>query len=536
MRRTSGLLLLGCAAVALHARKFYDDDPIEREPPLRKVENAKPRKLDDLYDLFHHSLARPGERSTPEKPIPARGVNTLGDVPNSNWYQNRHGMTRMSIDELVTGAGNSKPPNMDSPWTIVGVKAEGITPGFRIKDADGSRYFIKFDPLTNPEMSTAADVLVAKFFHALGYYVPQNYIVKFKREHLLVDPKVKFRDLFGKERNLGARDIDDILIRAAVDKQGYYRAEASLLLAGDYLGEFRFSGTRSDDPNDVVPHEHRRDLRGLFVFCAWLGHDDSRAINTLDFLVEEGGVKFIKHHLIDFGSTLGSASTKPNPGRAGYTHFFDWSDAAGQFLSLSLYTPKWMRADYPKLKSVGRFESAVFEPDKYKTDYPNSAFYNRLPDDEFWAARQVMRFTDEDIRAIVKTGEYSDPRAEQWIAKCLIERRDKIGRTYFQKVLPLDQFAVRDQRLVFEDLWAVYKFGPPHALQVQWDRFDNQTATKTALDGATSFDLPAAVRSSAPGSYFAATIRGDDAKKTVTVYVRAVSGGSFRVVGIERTW
>jgi hypothetical protein len=103
-------------------------------------------------------------------------------------------------------------------------------------------------------------------------------------------------------------------------------------------------------------------------------------------------------------------------------------------------------------------------------------------------------------------------------------------------VLPLDQFAVRDQRLVFEDLWAVYKFGPPHALQVQWARFDNETITKTALDGATSFDLPAAVRSSAPGSYFAATIRGDDAKKTVTVYVRGVSGGSFRVVGIERTW
>ena len=534
MRSASAFLLMVVVAAALHARKFYNDDPIEREPKPRQAD-TKPRKLDDLYDLFHHSLARPGERSTPQKPLPARAVNTLGEVPDSAWYENRHGKNRMTLDELVRGPGNSNPPAMKEPWTIT-AKSEGITPGFRIRDHRGTRYFIKFDPLTNPEMATAADVLGAKFFYALGYHVPQNYIVKFRREQLTVAPGTTFRDLFGKERTMEGKDIDDILRRAARDSQGYYRAEGSLMLPGQYMGEFRYYGTRSDDPNDVVPHEHRRDLRGLFIFCAWLGHDDSRAINTLDFLVEESGVKFIKHHLIDFGSTLGSASTKANPGRSGYTHFFDWNDAAKQFLSLSLYTPKWMRAHYPKLPAVGRFESAVFDPERYKTDYPNPAFYNRLPDDEFWAARQVMRFTDDEIRAIVKTGEYSDPRAEEWIAKCLIERRDKIGRTYFRKVIPLDQFAIRDQRLVFEDLWATYKFGPAPALQVQWARFDNETESKTSIEGAVSFDLPAAVRSASPGSYFAATIRGEEAKKTVTVYVRAVSSGAFRVVGIDRTW
>ena len=70
-------------------------------------------------------------------------------------------------------------------------------------------------------------------------------------------------------------------------------------------------------------------------------------------------------------------------------------------------------------------------------------FANRLPDDAFWAARQVVAFTDEDIRAIVQVAQYSDPKAERWIADCLIERRDRIGRTYFAKVLPLDDIAVR---------------------------------------------------------------------------------------------
>ncbi len=96
---------------------------------------------------------------------------------------------------------------------------------------------------------------------------------------------------------------------------------------------------------------------------------------------------------------------------------------------------------------MGRFESKIFDPEKYKPEYPNPAFLNRLPDDEFWAAKQVMAFTDQEIRALVKTGQYSSPEAEDWIVKCLIERRNKVGRTYFAKLLPLDGFEVSGGRL-----------------------------------------------------------------------------------------
>ena len=122
-------------------------------------------------------------------------------------------------------------------------------------------------------------------------------------------------------------------------------------------------------------------------------------------------------------------------------------------VGMGIYSPSWMRADYPDLPAVGRFESKSFEPDKWSPAYNLAAFANRLPDDTFWAARQVMAFSDEDIRAIAQTAQYSDQKAERWIADSLIDRRDRIGRTYFTRVLPLVDFAVRGAgELVFTDV------------------------------------------------------------------------------------
>jgi hypothetical protein len=52
-------------------------------------------------------------------------------------------------------------------------------------DAKKRRYFVKFDPLSNPEMATAADMISARFLHALGYHVYDSYLVYFDRRQLL---------------------------------------------------------------------------------------------------------------------------------------------------------------------------------------------------------------------------------------------------------------------------------------------------------------------------------------------------------------
>jgi hypothetical protein len=147
-----------------------------------------------------------------------------------------------------------------------------------------------------------------------------------------------------------------------------------------------------------------------------------------------------------------------------------------------------------------------------------------------------MAFTDEDIRAIVATGEFSDPRVVDYLTRTLAERRDKIGRTYFSKVTPIDQFRVVDNELLFEDLAVKYRFRSPIEHKVRWFSFDNirQVAERLMTDGGA--DLPFEANNAAPGSYFLAVIDPvNEELKSVRVYIRRAEQ-RYEVVGIERTW
>ena len=137
MRR---FILLLAYVSALHAQKFFADDPIENWPRPANAGLVKPRRINEYYDFFQNSLFRPGESQRKTGSIiPAAAVNTLGEVPDNEWYTNRHYRRRMSIDELVRGPGNSAPPSMKLQWRVVAAKNEGITPGFTIVDGDGRR-------------------------------------------------------------------------------------------------------------------------------------------------------------------------------------------------------------------------------------------------------------------------------------------------------------------------------------------------------------------------------------------------------------
>lgn len=522
--------LLSLASLA-QARKFYHDDPLWQMPPPVNVPKAEQRKLSDLYDYFFMTFGKPGEKQLPGKLISAGAINTLGEVPDSAWYTNRHWKRRMSIDELVRGPGDANPPSMEGPWRVTAAKTEGVTPGFTVKDSKGRSYQIKFDTPDNFEQATGADVMGTKFFYALGYNTPENYIVYFTPEQLRVDDKTRFVDYRGVERAMRQSDIAGVLGRLPKDSQGRFRAVASYYLKGKPLGPFRYHGTRTDDPNDIVPHEHRRDLRGLRVFAAWVNHNDSKALNSLDMLVQENGTQFVKHHLIDFSAVFGAEAFQPKSPRAGYVPLFDWTSSAKEFFTLGLYIPDYARANHPYVHEIGRLESDVFKPEEWVSNYYNPAFANMLPDDAFWAARQVMSFTEPEVRAMVQTAKYSSEQGVEYLIQSLMGRREKIGKTFFSMVLPIDNITVEAGRLKFEDLGVKYGFHPPRQYQYAWSRFDNETEARAAIAGGASDALPSDLKD----GYAVVQIKGEDPKKFVDVYVRQRNGRT-QVVGIERHW
>jgi hypothetical protein len=450
----------------------------------------------------------------------------------------------MSTQELVRGPNQFDTLNVDD-WPIVQEKSSGITPGYRLTDPSGHLYQVKFDPPDHPEMASGAEVIGAAIYHAVGYNVVQGYIVEIDPARIVVSPKATTVDMSGRRREMRREDVDRILSRAARLPNGKYRATLSRFAEGRPVGYFKYYGTRPDDPNDIHPHEHRRELRANRVFSAWLNHDDSRGINSLDMLETAEDRRYIRHYMFDFGSIMGSGSTVAQVPRAGNEYILEWAPALKTLATFGLYVRPWITVDYWQgARSVGRFEADFFDPVRWRPEYPNPAFDNMRPDDAFWAARLVARFSDETIRAIVAKGRYSEPGAAEHLATTLIERRDKVLRAWLTGVNPIaEPRLTADGVLTFENAAVVARVaGAPTAYALTWARFDNATGTNAGEGVEMRVTEP---RASAPkqvldGADFVAvavqTVHSDYPAwrlPVVLTFRRTATG--WQTVGIERT-
>lgn len=406
-------------------------------------------------------------------PKQAINVDAFDEVPSSSWFTNRG--ERLTLRDALRGPDTHDGPDTTAPWRVRGVKTQGVTPGFRIEDARGDGYLLKFDPLTNPEMGSGAEIICTKLAWAVGYNTPENHLVFFTPERLAIEGDVTITTEFGEERTLTPADVESVLQRVPRAPDGTIRAVASKFLPGTPLGPYSYLGTRGDDPNDRFRHEHRRELRGLYVFASWINHNDVRRINSLD-MFDPGG--FVKHYLIDFGSTLGSASVGPNLPSEGFEYQLDFEEIAKSTVALGLRKRPWKRVGLRSGPAIGYFGAEGFDPGSWKPNYPNPAFARRTARDGFWGARQVMSLTDEKIRGIVAQARYSDPEVEAFLAETLIERRDAIGRYWSGEVCPLDRFrlepmAADGQRVTWVDRAVEWGFEEVAGTEYRVELFHN---------------------------------------------------------------
>ena len=413
-------------------QKFFADDPLAREPETQDASGAQPWDIDLFYDLSYNLFVT--ARQTPSG-IRAGNVNTIDEVPDSSWFTNRIGSRALTVEEVVRGPVVGPAP-AHAKWTLTREKTAGAAPGFTAQDANGQTFFVSFDARANPEGATGAVVVATKIFWALGYNQVEYFLTSMTPESIVIGPSATTRRPSGKRSPLNQEDVREILERADRRPDGSYRVAAGRLLSGKVLGGFKYEGTRPDDPNDLVPHENRRELRALRVFGAWTNLTDMKAGNTLDTIVTEGGRGVVRHYLQDVGSTFGVGANGPHEWNEGWEYIYDRGGTRRRLFTFGLAVSPWQTADYEKHPSIGRFEGEAFDPETWKPRAPTAAYIDMRDDDAFWAARRVMAFSDDLIRAIVKTGEYSDPAAEKYLGDVLIQRRDKIGRAYLREDQP----------------------------------------------------------------------------------------------------
>ena len=459
--------------------KFYPDDPVWIEHDTQDASSIKPLEVDLFVDLTANLVVG---RDVPVARR-AANINTVDEVPDSSWFTNRLGQRPMSPHEIAQGPNTTDGPAAGA-WTITSSKSDGITPGFTVKDHTGQRWFFKFDPPGHRAMATGTEVAVTKLMWALGYHVPENHIAYLRREQLEIGQGATFTPPGRNPRAMRLSDIDNLLARANREQDGSYRVVASKALPGKPVGRVRFVDTRPDDPNDIVPHQDRRELRAYGVFAAWLNHVDAKAINSLDVLVTENRKSFVRHYLIDFGSALGSGGVGPADYWAGSEYLVQPRDVAKQMVSFGFSVPKWRTTQFYKASSIGRLpqRNADFDPELWKPRVPNQAFLHARSDDKFWAAQKLAALTTEMIRAAVRTGEFGDPAAEEFLVRALAERRDAIRRAYLTAVNPVCGPALDTAgRLTFRNAAVDADVARmPREYRAAWSKFDNATARSRA--------------------------------------------------------
>jgi hypothetical protein len=434
----------GCAALAKGGPegRFAAAEPAWTDPDTNPIAQRPAEYFSPFaWDAANQTVFYPISRALRvEDPGESVNVNALDEVPDSSWFTNRIGRALLSPEELARGPCDGASLNPEGPWTVTGAKPNGANPGFLIKAADGRRYLLKFDGVVTGPRATSADVLVSKLYYAAGYFGPCNEVLFFDRNILRIAPDAEGQNAQGKDEPLTHSHLDQVFAKAIRLADGRYRASASLFIEGKPLGPWTYQGRRRDDPNDVIDHEDRRELRGGKVLAAWVNHFDAREQNTMaSWIPAPDGGGHVRHWYLDFGDCLGAIWEPPMLGRRlGHAFYFDPPQVAADFLTFGVIERPWDRARFgPSGRVFGYYRVEDFDPDRYRNGYPNPAFARATERDAAWMARILARFTDADLRAVIGTAKLNDAFLEAEALRLLRGRLNRILERYLGRLSPL---------------------------------------------------------------------------------------------------
>ncbi len=534
----------GHAAGPVGPARFLNREPVwivnDREDVPEKPEELE--FMPAIYFFDRLLYARFDDAMALEPQRRAMNVNSMDEVPNSTWWNNRVGARTLTREDVLVGPNEfPEGPATDAPWTVTGGKVGGTAVGFVIEDSRGHRYLMKFDQKGFPVVETASDVVAQRILWALGYNVPENSVVYFTREQLLIGEGATSKDAFGNREPITEENINLALSEVNQLPDGRYRALASRYVSGVPLGGFLQEGVREDDPNDRIPHEHRREVRALGIFLGWLLHTDLKQDNTLDMWVEDGEKHYVRHYLVDFGRALGTSGVLDARVAEGYRHYFDFEYFVKSVFAFGLYKRPWEGAEIEAVKEVGNYNVEYYRQEKWRPHAPYVPLNFLDPLDSFWAAKKVIALDRNVLDAAVTMAKYENPEAHRFVVDTLRGRAEKLARWAFAKVSPLDHFTLDERGLCFADRELAHRLteekGEIEATAFAYDgsSLDWQTTTTSDDDGRAC--VKGFPRGASEDQYTIVRValrRDDDLRPALEAHIAQGPRGAPRLIGLYR--
>ncbi len=509
-----------------------------------------------IWDGADNMLFRPlSEALAFEADREAVNANSLDEVASSAWFNGRIGVHPLTDEEIRRGA--CEPSKMidadaaaDGSWVIDRGTANGSSPGFRVVIPGKGKFMFKADGSV-PEHASAASVVGAAAYNAVGYYTSCEQVVYFKPSLLKLTPGLRVTGNFDAGKPFDQAALDAIL-KASPRRGERVRFQASAWLPGRLVGPFRYQGMREDDPNDVIPHEDRRELRGGRLLAAWIDHFDAREQNSMDSWIADSPDKkadpdaspgHIVHYYLDTSDALGSAwDWDEITRRLGFSYIVDWEDLPTDFVTLGIPLHPWDRVKRaPGYDQFVYFDVDNFEADHWKNEYPNRAFSRMTERDGAWMARILSRFTRENVKALAEDASFTDPTQTEYLAKVLEGRLDKILERYLTRLSPIG-----DAHLEPGDKLCGVDLAEARALR-EADRFAYRAHTKAAwlavsrgAGGKVCVGVPhvasdGGAPDDAPERYVRVVIEDGVARGPLVAYLYDLGPSrGFRLAGLER--
>ena len=516
-------------------------------------EYVSPFVWDQVDNLWFGPISR---RLAVEVTGEAVNVNSLDEVPDSAWFTNRpHAAIdtevgaapgACTIDDVLPASERVR----DASWLIDHGKDNGSTLGFRVSVPEKGIYMLKADDEGKPERASAASVIGAAFYHALGFNTSCEQIVVLRKAQLKLKDGLKVVDNDGISHPFDDKALDKVLATTTQMPGAKVRMQASKWLPGLTIGPFRYIGTRPDDPNDVIDHADRRELRGSRVLAAWLDHWDAREQNSMDvWMASDASDKHsspgvVMHYVLDTSDTFGGDVTVADMSRRlGYSYDLDFAEIGRSLVTFGAIEQPWDRARIvPGREKFGYFRAQDFDPARWKPMYPNPAFDRMTERDAAWMARRIARFSPDDVRRMVALGRWNDAGDADYLTGVLLERQRRILVRYLGVLSPLGDVHSAGDQICATDLARLRNLAPTASFHYKIvERGGGKTVELPAEvgdDGKLCFRPQSVVRGELAASDPARIVRIEVSNGTragpLVVHTYDLGRGGLRLVGVTR--